>query len=173
MSEDLDIGDNIIVRLLYAPHARHVIVESIRELSDVEYQQREWTKGPQERFSTAMPYIIHILYDDYGKLDHPDIIIHGIDILFYDEEEASLVHDLCYFLSEEISDDINIDIGYIDIEYMSHPKWPQLVAKATAVYMLLKANNEKYNFIEIRNEEHRDKYIEWQEKFRLERPQDC
>lgn len=163
--KDIDIGNGVLIRLLYYPNARHEIVESIKELSDPEYQQREWTKGPQERFSTAMPYIIHTLYDDYGDLEYIDVCIQKIDVLFYDNEEACLVQDLCYFLMEEIDNDIGDDMGYVDTEYMSHPKWPQLVAKAADVYKVMKANNEKYNWSECLHMFYSEPFEDWCKRF--------
>ena len=154
--------NTVSVRLIEAPQYRHEIVESIKILANVEHQKKEW----KDEYSIDMKYIFHALYDDYGDLEYLDVCIQMIDILFYDKEEACLVYDLCFFLIKEIADEIN-SLYVKDIEYLNHPKWSEVVTKASIIYEIMQINNEKYNWSECLHMFNNESYQNWNKRFLL------
>ncbi|WP_425387933.1 SCO4402 family protein [Amycolatopsis nigrescens] len=120
------------------PGIRTQILEAIEGLADREYQERVWIRHelPHPGYYDELDLAVHTLFDDSPLLPAPAPGCVGE--LIYPDEEAPIAH------LGEIFGSILEELGDVpDIEYLNHPKWPELVRRAGIVHEIMKRNEEE------------------------------
>lgn len=116
------------------PRMRMELIETMRALSDAEYQRQAWV---DHNYPPGIEYddfnaAIHFLYDD-ASLDKAA----GIGELVKDENEAAQVSEVIKALNR-VFEAKGLDAT--DEEYISSPEWQSVLTTALAAYQLLKSD---------------------------------
>jgi hypothetical protein len=105
---------------------RREVIAAVAALSDVEYQRRVWVDRilPCPDYHDDLTLASHILYDDTMVLTNPaatvgDILIAGDEI-----DRLTALDRVLGPLIDTLGD-------VPDLEYLNHPRWPEVVHRAS------------------------------------------
>lgn len=117
------------------PDMRAEVVDAVRSLSDLDYQQRVWIRREYQRegFYDDFTTNVNILFDDVCVLPAPQ---ERLGVLLHPDEVGAmrLFGDVLGPLIDELGD-------VSDARYLEHPQWPEVVARARRAYELLSQND--------------------------------
>lgn len=125
------------------PNLRQRIMPYICELADLQYQKENWLSP--KAFHLSFDWFVDVFFND---LNLDSEVYHLINDALYDEQEAEKLKVTAALLSNILDD---LDYSTVDTEfinYLNHPKWSEVVAKAQELYNLMKTNDVKYGFEE-------------------------
>lgn len=118
------------------PDIRAEVLDTLRNLSDPEYQQRVWVdrQFPTQNYYDDFDMVIHTLYDDTTLADDTRSAIGPI---LRDEAEARLVEAVIQAL-EEVFDVCKISADFEVLR--ACPGWPKVMEAAAAAWRAMSAN---------------------------------
>ncbi|MFI7419551.1 hypothetical protein [Nonomuraea sp. NPDC049684] len=115
------------------PERRKDVLESLRALSDREYQDRHWRSGKGSPDLTAA---VHWLIDDTFIDQHAARAL--IPHLLIDHREAELVQAVVDALLQVLD---HLGPTAPDNAYLDHPGWINVLNSAGAAYLALSSDN--------------------------------
>ena len=116
---------------------RHELIETLKALSDREYQQLAWV---QKKFPGGIEYdefdcAVHFLFDDTHLAENPEDYI---GYCIKSKQEAQLILTVTRSIDRLLSE-LGNDLS--DLEYISSPLWEEVVRSAKQAYKAIKANS--------------------------------
>jgi len=108
------------------PHMRDELIDHVKALSDVAYQQKYWIRGEvsDEVEHDELDYAIHFMYDDTCLSRNPS---EAIGLFLKNDHEAALVGDLIAALERVL----NIYGAKLrDEEYLQTSEWKDVISRA-------------------------------------------
>lgn len=119
------------------PEMRNELIESLRGLSDIEYQKRIWINARSEGSiqHDEFDYVVHFLFDDTSLATDPDSLI-GVILKNFDE--VAIIKPVIEALGE-LFDALGLD--RTDEEYVKSTEWSSVVNAAKIAYAKISANN--------------------------------
>ncbi|MEV4399577.1 hypothetical protein [Nonomuraea sp. NPDC049607] len=114
------------------PERRKDVLESLRALSDRDYQDQHWRSGKGRPDLTAA---VHWLIDDTFIDQHGARAL--IPHLFFDQREADLVQTVVGALLHVLDD---LGPTAPDNAYLDHPEWTNVQNSAGAAYLALSSD---------------------------------
>lgn len=123
------------------PFLRRELLMCMQALADKEYQCAAWINRnfPPGIEWDSLSVAVDFLFNDSGLSDDPE----GAIGLFLLEDELEGVVEMIKKL-ELIFDKYGDFCS--DLEYISVPEWSDVVESAEALLVVIRCNNEKYNF---------------------------
>lgn len=123
-----------MIRVKY-PNLRDEVVEAVRALSDLEYQQRVWVRREvSSEYYDEFAHRIHMLYDDTKVLEDPQSAVGDV---LASEEEACVMQELADVL-DSLFGRVGTDLS--DDEYLELPEWRTVVATARRALITLEGS---------------------------------
>ncbi len=115
------------------PEMRQELIENLRSLSDVDYQDRMWINGGSEgRIQhDEFDYVVHFLYDDTSLADDP---VSLIGVILRNANEVALI-ELVIATLENLFEKMGLD--KTDEEYVRSQWWSDVVNAAKIAYVQL------------------------------------
>ncbi len=114
-------------------HFRDELISILHILANMQYQQEIWAKGrPPKDGTEDFDWPMHFLLDDFSLADNPAAEIGG---LLEDNNEAEVVGKVTRPML-----DVFKEIGGTrePYEYISHPKWLEVVEAAKIAIQVIK-----------------------------------
>ena len=118
------------------PEMRDELLETIRTLSDAEYQRKVWVK---HEFPPGVQYdefdlAVHFLYDQPGLAENPE---DAIGLFVKDEYEVQLIKAVIQALEQVFE---VLGMNSTDEEYISSPEWAGVLKAASKAWQVMKDN---------------------------------
>ena len=136
------------------PKMREELLETLRSLSDREYQHKAWLESD---YPPAIEYdsfdeAVHFLYDDTVLAENPDA---AIGVIIENEKEARLMSAVCQAI-DLVFDVLGTEAS--DEDYINSSGWTSVVEAASRALQAMKFNRSKRLRFKLKCDSRRDSY---------------